>query len=86
MQHETLEFYRETAKEVGFTEIETIDVGYETHFTTIHWRANIKANQARLLEYFDQEKVDLFLSACDILDMLYKDNIATYGMMRAIRR
>lgn len=86
MRHETLPFYRELLRACQFRDIKTIDVGKETYPTTFFWKQSVKKKHKTLLKYFDAVKIDQFKSACVILEKLYRLNIATYGMLKAVKR
>ncbi len=83
MKHETLKFYRETAQNVGFSDIQTLDIGQETYPSIHHYKRGIKTKSTQLIKYLSHPMYKKFVSAWDILDRFYAKDIATYGILKA---
>ncbi len=83
---ETLEFYERKLSEQGFQDVEVVDISAKVTRTLAEWKKNTVSNKDRILRFLDEEAIDDFLRACDILSAFFHDRVLGYGQAKGVKR
>ena len=82
---ETLKYYVKQLQMTGFSKVIARDISKETFPTLKYWRNNITHKKDKILQNLTKEKMEEFQLACEILEVAFKFNILSYGMIGAIK-
>ncbi len=83
---ETFQTYFQILTDTGFNDIRTIDISDKVLPTMDYWRTNVDANKDKIRHTLSTERIDDFVSACDLIEDLYLSNIQGYGLLSAVKR
>jgi len=82
-QTQTLQYYKKGLEKTGFSNIVTLDVSENIFPSMEYWRTSVIQNREEVLKSFSPEKIEEFISACDILEDFYRRGILGYGFVKA---
>jgi 27-O-demethylrifamycin SV methyltransferase len=71
--------------ESGFREVAAFNITEKTAPTMRWWIHNARENGDRVPEHFTKSNVAQFIRGCRVLENFFRDGIAGYGMLRALK-
>ena len=81
----TMSYYRQCMSDIGFQDIEVIDISDRAKPTLAAWKENVDLHLQRIHSLLSAEAIDDFLRACDILQGFFDRGLMGYGMIRATK-
>ncbi|MBN1656666.1 MAG: methyltransferase domain-containing protein [Deltaproteobacteria bacterium] len=83
---ETFDTYINTARQIGFDDVKLIDISEQAVPTFERWKANIAANEARILQTLTARQMKGFMQAADFSKDIFERKIGGYGILKALKR
>ncbi len=82
-----MQYYWKTIHHFGFNEITTVDISTETIPTMKHWKQNLKDNREQIIasKSYTDEDIDKFIRACNWLEMIFKNKVLGYAIIKAVK-
>lgn len=80
---EPFETYIQWAQEVGFVDVTLTDISKQAIPTFECWKANLVANETRVLETLTPRQIKSFIAASDFSKELFEREIDGYGILKA---
>lgn len=82
---EPFETYIRCAREIGFVDVQLTDISEQAIPTFQFWKANLVANEKKVLESLTRRQIESFLAASDFSKELFERGIDGYGILKALK-
>lgn len=82
-----MQYYWKIIHHSGFNEITTVDISTEAFPTMKHWKQNLIDYRKEIIteKNYTAEEIDKFIRACNWLEMIFKNKVLGYAIIKATK-